>query len=63
MLACCVLHNICIIRKECEPINDGSIPNLEELINNGQIPRPPSTISDPVYGFQRSQMTQYFDSL
>lgn len=63
MLACCVLHNICIIRKECEPINDGSIPNLEELINNGQIPRPPITISDPVYGFQRSQMTEYFDSL
>ncbi|KAF9406217.1 hypothetical protein HW555_013336 [Spodoptera exigua] len=62
MLACCVLHNICIIRKECEPINDGSIPNLETLINDDQIPRPPITNSDPVYGFQRSQMTQYFDN-
>ncbi|KAH9638842.1 hypothetical protein HF086_012795 [Spodoptera exigua] len=63
MLACCVLHDICIIRKECEPINDGSIPNLETLINDDQIPRPPITNGDPVYGFQRSQMTQYFDSL
>ncbi|XP_053604215.1 putative nuclease HARBI1 [Plodia interpunctella] len=63
ILACCVLHNICIIRKEHEPINDGTIPNLEELIVNGQIPQIPITVNDPTYGFQRNQITQYFDNL
>lgn len=63
ILACCVLHNICILRKEHQPINDGSIPNLEELIANGQIPRVPMHHHDPTYGFTRSQLTQYFDNL
>nr|XP_049694472.1 putative nuclease HARBI1 [Helicoverpa armigera] len=62
ILACCILHNICIIRKERDPINDGSIPNLDQLIANGQIPSVPVAGADPIYGFQRSLITQYFES-
>lgn len=62
ILACCVLHNICILRNERPPINDGSIPNLEELIANGQISRPIIT-HDPTYGFQRNQVTSYFENM
>ncbi|XP_028039897.1 putative nuclease HARBI1 isoform X2 [Bombyx mandarina] len=63
ILACCILHNICIIRKEQDPINDGSIPNLEELIQNGQIPPTHNIAADHSYGFQRNYMTQYFGNL
>lgn len=63
ILACCILHNICIIRKELDPVNDGSIPNLQELITIGQIPRIPITIRDPTYGFQRHKITQYFENV
>ncbi|CAB3231326.1 unnamed protein product [Arctia plantaginis] len=63
ILACCILHNICIIRQEPEPVNDGVIPNLEHLIQAGQIPLPPLINNDPVYGYQRSQITNYFESM
>lgn len=62
ILACCILHNMCIFRKEEDPVNDGSIPNLQELIT-GQIPRIPVTIRDQTYGFQRHQITQYFENV
>lgn len=63
ILACSILHNICIIRKEQDPINDGNVTNLEELIENGQIPSIPLAGADPSYGFQRNLMTQYFENL
>lgn len=62
ILACCILHNLCILRGEPEPLNDGSITNLDEMIQVGQI-APPTIISDPVYGFQRDQVTSYFETM
>lgn len=46
ILACSILHNICIIRKEQAPLNDGLIPNLEELIEAGRIPHIPFTVNE-----------------
>ncbi|XP_063837153.1 LOW QUALITY PROTEIN: putative nuclease HARBI1, partial [Ostrinia nubilalis] len=63
IIACCILHNICILRKEQEPLNDGSIPNLESLIEAGRIPHIPVTVNDPIYGFQRNQITNYFENM
>lgn len=63
ILACCILHNICILRKERDPVDEGTIPNLEQLIHDGQIPSVPVTVTDPSYGFQRNLMTQYFGSI
>lgn len=60
IIACAILHNICIIMKEEDPIDDGNIPNLEQLIQDGQIPNIPITVQDPTYGFQRNQVTNYF---
>lgn len=63
IVACCILHNICILRKESEPVSDGSIPQLEESIVSGQIPSTPSSNHDTTYGFTRNQVTQYFETV
>lgn len=62
IIACCVLHNMCILRNEDEPVSEHIIPNIEELISNGQITNvtmPPRN----TYGFRRLQITNYFDNL
>ncbi|RVE41493.1 hypothetical protein evm_013855 [Chilo suppressalis] len=46
-----------------DPINDGSIPNLEELIQNGHMPQTSFISADPHFGFQRNLVTQYFDNM
>ncbi|CAK1582627.1 unnamed protein product [Parnassius mnemosyne] len=64
IIACCILHNICILRNEQQPVNNDDVPNLEELIARGQINN--MAFSDRPslsYGFRRNQITQYFDNL
>lgn len=63
IVACCILHNICIFRKESEPVNDGCIPQLEEAIIRGQIPSIPSSTHDKIHGFKRNQVIQYFETM
>lgn len=63
IIACCVLHNICILRKEREPVNENNVPNIEELISNGQIGNITNITSQNTYGYRRLQITNYFENL
>ncbi|XP_037972328.2 putative nuclease HARBI1 [Plutella xylostella] len=56
ILACCILHNFCILNREPEPANEGLLQNLNELIDNGQIHFPLDGVADPIYGFRRDQL-------
>lgn len=63
IIACCVLHNMCILRNEREPVNENNVPNIEELISNGQIASVTNITSQNTYGFRRLQITNYFENL
>lgn len=64
IIACCVLHNMCILRNEEEPVNENIVLNIEELISNGQITNFTTNItSQNAYGLRRTQITNYFDNL
>lgn len=64
IIACCVLHNMCILRNEDEPVNENIVPNMEELISNGQINNVTTNItSQNTYGLRRLQITNYFDNM
>lgn len=52
------------MRKERDPVNDGTIPNLEDLIHNGPISQTSTTNADPdINGFHRNLMTRYFENI
>lgn len=63
ILACCILHNLCILKREAEPVNEGLIPNLEELIRNGRISVERTGGPDRSYGFRRNQLVEYFENM
>lgn len=63
ILACSILHNLCILRREADPIDEHLIPNLQELIVHGQINVDVPNGPDPIYGFRRNQLVEYFENV